>query len=212
MCIYITICVFWGGKIRRLDFWISGSLDLWISCWTPPPSPLPRPPPPPPGASVCVCLCLSVSTYLRLSSCPRPACLSASLCVCLRLSTYLRLSVSVYVSASVSVSAKTLPPPPPACLSVSLCLSVSVYVLASVFVSAIGFCASVLSLAPGRNSKVCGGGGTRPQAIKYTTFIQPNHAASLYLARLRLLQKAKFWEGGKRANQSPKSGDVNTGA
>ena len=34
---YIYVCVSWGrevpwgGKIRRLDFWISGCLDVWLS-------------------------------------------------------------------------------------------------------------------------------------------------------------------------------------
>ena len=172
------------------------------------------------SASVCVCLrlsasvcvCLRLSTYLRLSVsasvcvclricvCLRPACLSVSLCVCLCLSTYLRLSVSVYVSASVFLSAKTLPPPYVSlslslslslcvclCLSTYLCLSscpqngsvhacflspranvrlsscprrpspplrVCLSLSVSVYVSA--------SLAPGRNSNVCGGGGRRP--------------------------------------------------
>ena len=135
----------------------------------------PRRPPLP--LRVCLCLFVSVWVCLRLSSCPRRplACLSLSLCVCLC------LSVSVYVSASFFVSPPRVsvcvfvsvwlclrlpahlrlsscprrPSPPAACLSACLCvcLCLSTY--------------RVLSLVPGRNSKVCGGGGTRPQAIKY---------------------------------------------
>ena len=136
-----------------------------------------------------VCLCLFVSAWvcLRLSSCPQrpPACLSLSLCVCLCLSTYLRPSlcpppcVSVCVCVYLSLSGSVC-----VCLRICVCLRVrdspSLRVCLRVFVSVCvclrlcvclrvreQVCARVLSLVPGRNSKVCGGGGTRPQAIKY---------------------------------------------
>ena len=151
--------------------------------------------------SPCLCLfvslgvCLSLSTYLRLSPCP--ACLSLSVCVCLC------LSVSVYVSASVFVSAKTLHP----CVSVCVSLCLSTYLRLSsspqmslcvwLCLSTICVCLRVREDRPPLRVCLClfvsvclrlrtrafsragpkfqgvWGGGTRPQAIKSHLALKP---------------------------------------
>ena len=85
---------------------------------------------------------------------PSPRCVSVCVSLC--------LSVSVHISASCFMSAKT-PMRVWMCLFVSVCVCLRICVCLRCPRTV---CARVLSLAPGRNSKVCGGGGTRLQAFK----------------------------------------------
>ena len=93
---------------------------------------------------------LFVSVFVSARTLSASAYVSASVCVCLRICVCLRVRedhrppLRVYLSLCLCV-----------CLRICVCLRVRKRV-----------CARVLSLAPGRNSIVYGGGGTRPQAIK----------------------------------------------
>ena len=129
-----------------------------------------RPPPAPACLSVSLCVCLGLSASVFVSA--KTACVSVSVSLCLSVSVYVsasffvsppRVSVCAFVSVWLCLrlpahlclsSCPRRPSPPAACLSACLCfcLCLSTY--------------RVLSLVPGRNSKVCGGGGIRPQAIK----------------------------------------------
>ena len=93
----------------------------------------------------------------------------------IELCIYIYIYIVVYVSAClrVCVCLRVREDPPPPCVSVAsccVCLCLSTYLRLS-SCPRTGLC-SVLALAPGRNSKVYGGGGTRPQAIKSGLAVQ----------------------------------------
>ena len=146
---YVCICPLGRENTSPgfLDLWISisGSLDVSPPS-TPRPPPIPIAPPPPHPLLFPLRACLRLFVSVCVCSPPTACPIFVSVCVCLCLST----------------------PPPP--LRVCLCLFVPVFVCLCICVCLRvreRVCARVLSLAPGRNSKVYGGGGTRPQAVKY---------------------------------------------